>query len=91
MKTFALTLALVAWLALAAVTPVNAGWIFYTFGYFDHDGAFILDVQRSDDQTTVPDLVTCETLREAAEQRGWLVLPRCVNRENTQRREGESE
>ena len=57
-------------LALTVLT----GWVFYSLGYMDLHGRFVLSVNalRSDEHAA------CERLRSHAADEGWFVLPRCV-------------
>ena len=50
------------------------GWVFYSLGYFDEQGRFVLSVQQARFAT----LDACATARANAQEAGWSVLFTCV-------------
>ena len=56
------------------LTTVLLGWVFYSLGYTDPHGRFVLSVQASRSE----EKGACERLRAYAAEEGWFVLPACV-------------
>ena len=60
--------------ARKALVALVLGWGFYSLGYFDQRGTFVLNVGH----IAVVDQANCELARAEAVARGWQVLDRCI-------------